>query len=472
MSNVKKNFIYSIIQNIIISILPIITAPYVSRVLLADNIGIYSYTRTVAYCFSLISMIGINNYGNRTIAKVRDDKEKLSKTFFEIYLVQIICSSLSILFYILYLAFFVTNYQQIAFIQSIYLLSYFFSIEWFFQGLEKFKISSLVSIISKIMSTIFIFVFVKNPDDLWIYVLIVASFSFIEKALLILFLNKEIFLVKIKFSDIKKHIKPCLILFIPVISVGIYKQMDKLMLGILSSVTEVGYYEQAEKIISIPGTIITTFGLVMLPKISYLIEKNNKELISHYTKKVVTFTMFCIFPVVFGLIAISNDLIIVFLGNDFIKVATLINWLSGSMLFISFASVIRRQYLLPFEKDKIFIQSVMAGAIFNFLLNLVLIPKYSSVGTCISTLLAEFLVMLIQTMYAKKALPILDYFWSIFPFLYKSFIMFLIVLFVKNLNLSLVPKIFFQIIVGMFVYFLLNRKFILSLLSEKMKKKL
>ena len=249
--------------------------------------------------------------------------------------------------------------------------------------------------------------------------------------------------------------------------------MDKVMIGILSNVTEVGYYEQAEKLVSIPMAFVTTLGVVMLPKMSYLVKKEKHDLILNYIEKAIHFTMFLIFPICLGLMAVSSDLVSVLLGDSFMKSASLINLLAISTIFISFVNVIRRQYLLPFEKDYVFIKSVIIGAIVNFILNIILIPKYASVGACISTLLTEFLVMFVQIKAVKKALPIRNYLVSIIPFFYKAVLMFAIVVVVRNLAFSSIVTVALQILLGVFVYFGLNIGFVRKLFfSEKNKKRL
>ena len=209
----------------------------------------------------------------------------------------------------------------------------------------------------------------------------------------IVFLKKEIAFVKVNKEDIVKHIKPVLVLFVPVIAISLYKIMDKIMLGYLINVVEVGYYEQAEKIINIPLGLITALGTVMLPRISSLISKGNDKIIKEYIKNSLKFMMFISFPIAFGLIAISSGFIPMFLGIAFTKSALILNYLSVTIIFLSIANVIRTQYLIPKEKDGIYIKSVILGAIINFIINLLLIPRYYSIGACIGTIFAEFSVM-------------------------------------------------------------------------------
>lgn len=470
MSQIKKNLIYNVAYQILILILPIITVPYVSRVLGADGIGTYSYTYSIIYYFMLVAMLGINNYGNRTIAKNRDDKEKLSNNFFSIYAIQIFMTILMIIIYMAYINIFSNKYYNIAFIQIIQLFSCIFDINWFFFGLEKFKITVTRSTVLKLLSLILIFIFVRNADDIWIYTLILSSSTLISQLLLIPFLYKEVQFTKVTFKNVSKHIKPCLVLFLPVIAVSLYRVMDKIMLGKITGVTEVGYYEQAEKIINIPMGIVTALGIVMLPRISNLVYKGDNESILRYMEKSINFMMFLAFPICFGLMTISSDFIPIFLGDNFIKSSTLIYYLSTTILFMSFANVIRTQYLIPKEKDSIYVISLFAGAIINLIINYLLIPKYQSVGACIGTIFAEFFVMLYQVIAVRKELPILKYIKDIRGFFIKSIVMFVITLSVKLLNLSPIVTIITQVLIGVLTYGLLNIKYVYDIINPAFNK--
>ena len=465
MSNLKKNFVYNVLYQILILILPLITVPYISRVLGATGVGIYSYTYSIVYYFMLLTLFGINTYGNRAIAQKRDNKDKLSKTFCEIYSIQITMGVIMLILYVLYLLFFPIKYKTIAFIQTIYILSAIFDINWLFFGLEKFKITVTRSTLLKILSLILIFLLVKDKSDIWIYTLILSGSTLLSQLLLLPFLNKEINLTKIKLKDVKKHIKPCIILFIPVIAVSLYKIMDKIMLGALTTVTEVGYYEQAEKIINIPTGLVTALGTVMLPRISNLVVKGDNESILKYMKKSICFIMFLAFPVCFGLIGISKEFVPIFMGKDFVKSATLVNLLSITLLFISFASVIRRQWLVPKERDKTFTFSVVLGAVVNLIINALLIPKFNSVGACIGTIVAEFTVMLCQIIAVYNELPMIEYFKSIFRFFITSIIMFGTVYLLSYLNINIIIKMLLQVLTGIIIYFLLNFKYINTIID-------
>ena len=473
MGQIKKNFIYNVFYQILIIILPLITIPYVSRVLGSKGVGIYSYTYSIVYYFMLIALLGINNYGNRAIAKVRDNKNKLSKVFISIYSIQLFMSILMIVLYLVYILLFNNRYMEVAIIQIIYLISCIFDFNWFFFGLEKFKLTVIRSTLVKIISLFGIFMIVKTKNDVWLYTLILSFSTLLSNMLLIPFLLKEIDLVNIKFKDIKKHIKPILILFIPVIAVSLYRIMDKIMLGLLSNINEVGYYEQADKMVTVPLGIITALGTVMLPRISNLVAKGENKRILEYIKKSVNFMMFLAFPMCFGMIAVSSDFIPIFLGKDFIKTGYLINYISCIIIFISFANIIRTQYLLPKEKDRIYIISVISGSIINLICNLIFIPLYASIGACIGTVTAELIVMLYQVYKVKDELPIRDYLKDMFPLFIKALIMFIIILLIKLLSISAIYKVLIQVVIGISIYGLLNYKYIVDITNIKnmLKKK-
>ncbi len=457
----KKNFIYNIVYQVLVLFLPLVTIPYVSRILGANGIGIYSYTYSIAYYFMIIAMLGLNNYGNRTIAKIRDNKEKLSKEFWSIYFLQVIISVLMVILYLLYVLIFESQYKIIAIIQIMYVISSVFDINWFFFGMEKFKLTITRNIVIKLISLVLIFVLIKTPEDLWKYVAILAASTMFSNVILFSFIRKYVKFVKISLKDIKKHLKPSIILFLPVIAVSIYKIMDKIMLGLLSNVTEVGYYENAEKMTQVPLSIITALGTVMLPRVSNMLSNKKEDEVKKILEKTMPLIMFLTFPMVLGIIAISNDFAIVFFGEEFKKSGYLIQLLSITVVFLAWGNVIRTQYLIPKEKDREYIISAFLGAIVNFITNLIFIPKFASLGACIGTIMAEFVVMFYQTYVLRKELNIKKYLKDSSTFLIKSLIMFIIVILIgKLIKDSKFIRILIQVFVGILIYIILNIRYI------------
>lgn len=417
MKSLQKNFLYNVLYQILLVILPLITAPYISRTLGATAVGVYSYTYSVAYYFLLIAMLGIGNHGNRSVAAVRDDREKLNKTFSSIYSLQIMTFSIAILAYAFYLVLFVKDNRLIVLLQLIYVTSGLFDIGWLFFGLEQFKLTVARNTLIKISTVVLMFTFVHKPSDLWKYTLIMSAGTLFSQAYLWLYVKKYVSFKKCSVKEIASNIKPVLILFIPVLAYSIYKVMDKIMLGNMSSYDQVGFYNNAEKIINIPMGIITALGTVMLPRMSNIVANRDKKRVDDYIRISAKLVTLLSSAIAFGLMGVSSVLAPVFFGDEFIACGEIIRLLSVTVFFIAWANVIRTQYLIPNKRDSIYLTSTMVGAILNLIINWMLIPKYQANGAAFGTIVAEFSVMLVQMVAVKNELPMRKYIMSYSPIL-------------------------------------------------------
>lgn len=450
-SSIKKNFMYQMIYQILIIILPFITSPYIARTIGAAGLGTYSYSYSIAYYFVLFSMLGLVNYGNRAIAQCRDTQDRLNETFSNIVTLHIAFSCICCIVYILY-AVFLAEEKLYAGIQFAYVLSGLFDISWFYFGIEKFKLTVTRNVIIKILNVVSVFIFVKNADDLWKYCVIMAFGMLLSQISLWFPLKKFVAFQKPTWEKMKQHIKPLLILFIPAIAVSLYKYMDKIMIGIMSNKTQLGFYENAEKVINIPLTIITSFGTVMLPKMSNLVASNKKEKTNQYIKLSMKYVMCLSFALAFGLAGIGTVFAPVFWGQEFELSGVLIMGLSITIPFMSFANVIRTQYLIPSGKDKEYLSSVIGGAVVNLIVNTLLISRMGAIGATIGTILAEIFVCAIQTLSVRKELPILQYIKEIWIFVVFGAVMFLGVFGIGSVMENKVFTLLPQIICGMVIY--------------------
>ncbi len=467
MASPKKNFVYNIIYQILVMIIPLVTAPYLSRVVGKAGVGIYSYTYSIVYYFMLLTLLGVNNYGNRSIAKAREEKGKLSKTFWSIYFLQLIMGTLMIIMYLGYVFIFDNQYRTIALIQTLFIVSSMLDINWFFFGMEEFKKTITRNTFVKIGNALLIFLLVKNRNDIWKYTLIMSGMTCLSQIILWGFLKKYVKFEKIGLHDIKKHLKPNLVLFIPVIAVSLYKIMDKIMLGAMSSVSEVGLYENAEKIVSMPSTFIAALGTVMLPRMANLTAKGDNKKAEEYISKSEKFVMFMSLAMCCGLIGIGYKFAPFFFGKEFQKTGILIMLLSTTLPFLSFANVLRTQYLIPKEEDKIYIKSVFLAAVVNLIMNFIFIPLYGSIGACFGTIAAEFSVMFYQSWAVRKELPIKEYIANSVPFLIKSIIMLIVIYPFNYIEMNSLVRLIIQVGLGCIVYGLLNIKYILSIVDIK-----
>ena len=243
--------------------------------------------------------------------------------------------------------------------------------------------------------------------------------------------------------------------------------IDKVMLGMMTNVNEVGFFENAEKITNIPMTLITALGTVMLPRMSNILAKGEKGKANDYITKSISFVMFLSFAMCFGLIAIGYKFAPFYFGQEFQKTGILIMLLAVTLPFLSFANVIRTQYLIPKERDKDYIISVSLGAIVNLVINIILIPKYASVGACIGTIFAEAIVAIYQTISVKNELNVKKYIKNALPFFIKAFVMLIAVYSFNYISMNTLLRLLLQLSLGCVIYGVLNLKYILSIVDIK-----
>lgn len=466
-TSIKKNFLYNAFYNILILILPLATTPYISRVMGADGVGIYSYASSIASYFGLFILLGLNNYGNRTIAGAREDKKKLSHTFWSIYAMQFFMSVLVIIAYLIY-CFFIAKNQYMAFIQIIYLISVMLDINWFFFGLEQFKLTVTRNTIIKIINVILIFTFIKSKDDIYLYAIILVTGTLISQLILWNFLRKYISFSRVRLVDIFVHIKPNMVLFVPVIAISLYTTMSKILLGNMSSIEAVGYYESSNRLTIIPSMAITSLGTVMLPRMSNLIASGNNREAKKYIEKSLYVSVFLSSSIAFGISAVCKEFVPLFYGVGFEKCINIISILVLSSIFVSWANVIRTQYLIPKQKDNIYIVSVCLGALANICVNLLLIPKLEAFGAAIATLVAEGAVCIYQTYKVRRELKIKRYLRQVIPFIIGGISMYGVVINIPFINSNIVT-IALKIMVGAISYLLIC--YVLLSIREKQFKK-
>ncbi len=454
-NNTKKNIIYNTIYQIIKIIIPLIVAPYVSRILGASGVGKYSYYYSIANYFLMFAVLGLANYGVREIALCKTKEEKI-KTFSEIYSMQVVTSLLILIVYTVIIIIFKNKFITIF---VIYIFSGLFDLSWYFFGQNNFSKVIIPNIIIRIVTTIFIFLTIKSKNDLYIYCIYMCINYIIPNILVWIIGIKDYKINYIKnISTIIKHFKNNLTLFIPIIAISIYKTMDKIMLGILTNYINVGLYENSEKIISVPMGFISALGYVMIPKVASNIAKN--KLSENYISKSMEYVAFLIVPTIFGVFAISKYFIPIFYGDEFYKSIKILNVLIISTLFLGWANIIRTQILIPYKMDKIYINSVIIGAIVNLILNLILIKKLESIGVSIATVIAEMTVCIYQTIKVKNIIDIRKNIRTIGKAIIPSIIMYLSVQFIdfNNNYQNLIIKFAICVIVYIVCYFIINKK--------------
>lgn len=466
--SLRKNLIYQSAYQLLMVISPLITSPYIARTLGNEMYGVYSYYYSIAYYFGIFAILGLTNYGNRTIAKVKmKGREQLSKTFLQMLVMQVCMLMLVSIVYFISVPFWVGEYKSNAIIEWMYILSVGLDISWFYFGIEEFRTTTQRSFIVKIGIIICILLFVKTPENLNKYTFIMAGGMLISSLILWIQLPKYIICTKIYAEDILQHLKPNLALFVPVVSLALFHYTDKIMLGAMDTWKELGYYTNSDKVINIPMGLINGFGVVMLPRISSLSVSRESNKIEKYVNTSIVLSLWAGIALCFGIKAVDTDFIPLFFGEGYMRCAELLEWLSVVIIIKAISNVLRTQYLIPMEKDKEFNISVIVAAIVNVIFNYILIPMCGAMGAVIGTLAAESIVLILYCYFSKK---IINFRKVIFPgvfFLFAGIVMDLILGFIKRRMTveNLLVRLVIEICIGGIIYFIIT--FLGYLLQKK-----
>ncbi len=408
MSSIGTNLIFNILRNIANIIFPLITAPYIARILDPNSLGLANFANTYASYFILVAALGIPNYGIREIAKNRDDKNKLSQTFSELFSINILttlCSS--ILFIASILVIHQLNADYLIFlIAGISLFTSPFSIDWFFLGVEDVQYITIRSLFIKIICIICLFLFVKDNNDLIIYVLINVLYGTLSQIWNFIVLYKKGIKIKIVRTGYKKHLKPLLLLFSSMIAVSLYTTINVVMLGFLSTYNQVSFYNQANNIARAFLAIVTSFSEIMVPRISYYSKDINWNMISNLINKSFAIVSFIAIPIALGIIIIAPILIPLFLGPNFYGSIRPLQIMSLITVIIGFNNITTVQILLSMGHDYMLLKSVLWGAGTNILLNIFLIPWIGAEGASISSVLAEVVILIVSYVFVRKVAQI------------------------------------------------------------------
>lgn len=393
--SLKINIVFNMLYEVLVFITPLITTPYVSRVLQADGIGINSYTTSLLMYFTIFASLGTEHYGKKIIAEHRDDLTSYSKAFWEIELIKIFSTVCCLLIWIAF-AFLYKEYTAYMLVLSFTLLGAIFDISWLYGGLEKFQYTVIVNSIFKIISVIFIFLYVKGKDDVLVYTAIIAITTLLGNISMWLFLSKQVVKTKIEYSSVKKHLRETLVYFGPTIATSVYTVLDKTLIGIITgSNLQNGYYEQATKLINIVKSVcFNSINGVMLARASFLHSYAKDKLIEI---KDVSYHLITFLSIgsCFGLIGVSDVFVPLFFGEGYEAVVTLINILSIVVVIIGISSVANTIYYVAGGYMRKATKLILIGSLANLILNIMLITKYQSIGAAISTLIAESIVTIL-----------------------------------------------------------------------------
>ena len=450
--SITKNYLYNLSYQILILILPLITTPYLSRVLGARGTGIYSYTYTIANYFVLFGSLGVSLYGQREIAYAQQKKQKRKQIFMELVIFRFITMAIAIAIY--YICFIKTGvYSQYYRILLFELIAGAFDISWFFQGLEDFKRTVTRNILVRTISVALIFIFVKREEDLITFMYIYSLADLIGNLTLWAYLPRYFKGVKVHNLNLVHQIQPIILLFIPQITSKLYNMLDTTMLGkIIEDKAETGYYEQSQKIIRLLLTVVTSLGTVMIPRMANMFANGEKKQINYYMRRSFSFVFMLSFPMMFGVISVSKAFTPVFFGAGYEKTSTLMCVMSPIILLMGVANVLGNQYLLPTQRQGEYTKAVGIGVVVNFILNAIMINLWASVGACIASVLSQLVVDYVQFKQLKNEIKFKSVAKLSYKYIFASVIMFLACSLTKLIVNDGAASIVLQVLVGVLVY--------------------
>lgn len=407
--NIKGNYLYTLGFQILQIIVPFITTPYVSRVLGAQNIGVYSYVNAMFLYFQLIAILGIGTYAQVESAKIRNDKDKLSQFFAEIMALRWITTGISSVLYFIFIAF-QKEYKQLYAVEFIALLGYAIDVTWLYEGVENFKHIMIKNGIVRLLSVMCIFLFVRTDDDTALYFLINVSGILIGNISVIPYLKKYISLKNIEKLYLKRHFQQTLIYFLPTIASTVLLTMDKLMLGYLTEgKLQNGYYEQAIKVDTIVFSLFSSFYHTMKSRMSYLFSGNERKEIKEMMKKTFSFITFLSIPVSIGIFIVSDFFVVWFFGDEYLPVVGLLKIMAPWLFVRPMSNCFLDQYLTPNGHQKTANAIIWTGATVNLILNYFLINVFMAKGAAAATLLSEVVMLSLSWFCCKDILTVSEW---------------------------------------------------------------
>lgn len=447
-----KNYIYNLIQQVLLVVSPLITIPFLSRSLGAEGIGTYSYAFALTNYFTLVATLGCDVYGRREISYVKNSLMDRGKKFWSIQIIKTICT---LLVSVAYIIFSLNNPNKtLLLILVFHLINVPLNIGWFYQGTEKFKKITIRTIFLKLAELLFVVFCIHSKNDLIKYTFGSSFINFLTFFVLWLDIKNDIKFEKITLKDVKYDLKNCLQFFLPAIATSVYTLLDKTMLGILTrGYTENGYYEQAQKINIVLLRVVLSLGLVLLPQIAGAFKEGNKKQVKDLVNKSGKYVFFISLPIALGLICISDNFVPWFFGNGYNKVSELLK-LSGFILIVQgLDDVFGMQYLVNIGKQKQYIISIFSGALTNFIFNLILIPKFASAGAIIASFIGELVIVLIQMYYVKNNINLKRFFQQSKNYVIASLSMLILIPLNNFLKVSILNTVIMTGL-GMIIYFI------------------
>ena len=403
---VKFNFIMNAILTVSSILFPLITFPYISRVLLVEGSGKVAFATSVVSYFTMFATLGIPTYGIRECARVRDNKEELSRTVQELLIISGITTAITygVFFLLLFVVPQFRGRKELLIVIGASIGLTTIGVQWFYSALEQYSYITVCAVLFKIIGLILMFLLVKKPEDYVIYGAVYVIGSFGSYVLNFLRLRRFVTFKKQGKYNLQRHRKGIITFFLLSVATSVYLNLDLVMLGFMKGDVEVGYYNAGIKVKTVLVTCVTSLGTVLLPRLSYYIQQEKKQEFQRMVTKAFQFVLIVSVPMMVYFILYAKESILCLAGESFLPATASMIILMPTVLFIGLSNITGIQILTPLGRENHVVCSVTAGANLDFLLNLILIPKFGAAGAAFSTTMAEMLVLIIQCMYLRKQL--------------------------------------------------------------------
>lgn len=400
--SIQKNYLYNTLLQITNILYPLITFPYVSRVIGPEGIGQVAFILSLTQYFVLIAALGIPAYGVREIARLKGNPLGQEKLFNELFTINFIQSLIvGVIYLIVVLSLTTFNSELPYFLYGlVFVVLGFTNIDWYFSGREEFKLITVRNLIVKLASIAFLFVFVRERSDFNWYFAITFVALLLNNLVNILFLKGKL---NFRFTlHYRSHLRPLIMLFATIFITGIYILLDSVILGFLTNNTEVGYYNASMRLYKAALPIVTSLGVVMLPRMSQALEANNKQGYQQMIDQSVNFHFLISMPIALIVFLFAKQLLLLFAGEEFYPAIVSTQYLAPLIVVVGYANILMLQILNTLRLEKMMVLAVIAGALVSVVLNFVLIPQYLHLGAAKATFVTEIFISLILTFMVLK----------------------------------------------------------------------
>ncbi|MCD8914609.1 lipopolysaccharide biosynthesis protein [Staphylococcus simulans] len=453
-NSLKENLIFQGLYQIIRIITPIITIPIISRAFGPSGVGVTSFSFTIVQYFLMFSGLGIQLYFNRLIAENDANKAQLSKTFWNIFMSKAILSVVVLILYIITIHYFITEYRLIFYLQGVFIVGSFFDISWYYAGMERFKLPSIINMLMSMLVLIVVVGFVHDQSDMALYVFIIAAITVFNQIPLYFNVFKEISFITIDWQEVWTILKTSFAYFLPNGQLNLFTSINCLIIGLMMSYRDVGIFANTFNILTVAIILINTIDLVMIPRLTRITREHNHS-IQRILENNMHIQLMLTIPMVFGIIAIMPDFYQWFFGKAFYESVPLMTVLSILLLIIPLNMMISRQYLLSQNMVKSYNLSLIAGGILNIICSIVLVLPFGLYGIGLARIVAELMILIWRWIDIRKLNIVLDY-RNIIKALRASAVMYLSIMLVAQYLHHPVITTFIEIMTGIMLYLVCN----------------